>query len=132
MWSMKPIMWQERSWVSVKHIVFSWIFGKRHSGYSEYSKKHQIPRETSFIYSIKLFSTEIRSPTKKFMVKKLLQKSIVLKVMVKKLLQKSIVLKVCLSSFQNQHSGKQQNLSYLSHKEKSNSLMFQKIPFHVR
>ena len=70
------------------------------------------------IYSTKDFFTKIRSLEKKLMVKKRL---------------KNLLYSNCdLWSLQNRHSRKQQSLIYLSHEEKSTSLVLLKIPFYVR
>ena len=96
-------------------IVFSWIFKKRYSGYSGYSKKLPIPRD--YLLHQRFF-TKIKSLEKKLMVKKHL---------------KNLLCSNCdLWSLQNRHSRKQQNLIYLSYKEKSTSLVLLKIPFYVR
>ena len=81
-------------------------------------EKHPITRATTLIYSTKHHFTEFRSLKRKFVVKKF---------------SKNLLCSICdLWSLQKQHSRKQQNLSYLSHNEKSTSLMLLKIPFYVR
>ena len=95
----KPITWSDIfCWL----IVFSWIFKKRHSGYSGYSNNTQY-QDIGRIFKIpNTFFTEIRSLEIKFVVKKLL---------------KNLLFSNCdLWSFPNRYSRKQQNLSYLSSK----------------
>ena len=96
-------------------IVFSWIFKKRYSDIQDIRKNF---RYQEIIYSTKDFFTKIKSLEKKLMVKKHL---------------KNLLCSNCdLWSLQNRHSRKQQNLIYLSYKEKSTSLVLLKIPFYVR
>ena len=61
------------------HIAFSWIFGKRYSGYSGYSKEHPMSRNRWPIYPSKYFLTEVRCLEKTFTIKKTFKKSIVIK-----------------------------------------------------
>ena len=100
------------------HIAFSWIFGKRYSGYSGYSKKHPMSRNRWPIYPTKYFLTEVRCLEKTFTIKKLLR---------------NLLCSNCdLWSLQKRHSQKQQNLSYLSLEEKRLSLGRLKKPFYIR
>ena len=57
-------------------VVFSWIFGKRYSGYSGSSKKHPMTRDRLPIYLNKYLFMEIRSLRKKLhdRLKKILKK----------------------------------------------------------
>ena len=81
-------------------------------------EKHPKPKATSLIYPTKHLLTEIRSLKKQFMVKRFV-----------KTLSGS---KCNLWPLKKWHSRKQQNLSYLSHEEKSTSLVVLKITLYIR
>ena len=89
------------------HIVFSLIFRKRYSEYSPNTRSYFAYLRNQTPFYVNYISK------KKFMVKNLLCS------------------KCDIWSLQNQHSGKQQNLSYLNHKEKNTSLVLLKTSIAI-
>ena len=115
-------------WLKYTWIIFEVYLKQAHSLQLDIRKKifriirifekYSMPRANTLIYSIKHLFMKIRSLKRKFMIKNFF---------------KNLLCSNCdLWCLQKRHSWKQQNLSYLSHKEKSTSMMLLKTRFYVR